>query len=335
MSVTPQTNATLEEIAQVLLKAQDICICGHTNPDGDAIGSATALGCALESLGKSVSLLLADDDSDLDPKFDFLPGADGYVHAKDLNQVFDVFVCVDVPNADRLGSSAADIHDRSKTTVTIDHHANPFRASDLSYTDPDAAATTLIVWQLIKCLGIDANADIAICALSGLMTDTGSFQYQNVDPLAFRVAAEMVEAGASPNEISNNLFQRKSMAAIELEGMTIKNMQMLCGGKIALSYITIADMERTDATKSDCDTLINVLRSIEGVEVACILKEQADCIRGSLRAKGDKDVAAIAREFQGGGHRAASGFTMHEDLDSALAIITERLSILFESGSPR
>ena len=335
MSVTPQTNATLEEIAQVLLKAKDICICGHTNPDGDAIGSATALGCALKKLDKSVSLLLADDDSDLDPKFDFLPGADGYVHAKGLDRTFEVFVCVDVPNADRLGTSAAAIHERSKTTVTIDHHANPFRASDLSYTDPDAASTTLIIWQLIKCLGIDADADIATCTLSGLMTDTGSFQYQNSDPLAFMAAAEMVKAGASPNDISNNLFQRKSLAAVELEGVTIKNMQMLCDGKIALSYITLADMERTQATKSDCDTLINVLRSIEGVDVACILKEQPDCIRGSFRAKGDTDVAAIAREFEGGGHRAAAGFTMHEDLVPALAIITKRLSSIFESGCAR
>lgn len=330
MSVTPQTNTTLEEIAECLLKADSICICGHTSPDGDAIGSGLALRCALVQLEKDPIMLLADDAGTLHKKFAFLPGADRYIPAKSYKGTPDAFVCVDAPNAERIGYAASKVHARAKTTVTIDHHATAKRLSDLSYTDPDAASTTTLIWKLAEHLGVDMTADIATCALAGLMTDTGSFQYQNADPEAFELASEMVRAGASPNAISTNFFQRKSLATIELEALTVKNMHMIAGGRAVLSWVTLEDMGRTGATKADCEMLINVLRSIDGVDVACILKEQEGSVRGSLRAKDDTDVAAVAEEFGGGGHRAAAGFTMRCSLRDAIETMSARLEELVE-----
>ena len=333
MSVTAQTNTTLEEIAEHLLKADSICICGHVSPDGDAIGSGLALKCALKSFGKDITMLLADDVAKLDPKYDFLPGSESYIHAKSYKGVPDVFVCVDVPNAQRLGYSASVVHARSKLTITVDHHADDGRMSQLSYTDPDAASTTVLIWRLAQALGITLDRDIATCALSGLMTDTGSFQYQNADKEAFDCAAQMVSCGADPNEISTNFFQRKSIASIKLEAITISNMKLFCDGQAAISYITREDMKNTHATKADCDTLINVLRSIDGVRVACILKEMKDDIRGSLRSKDNTDVASLAARFNGGGHKAAAGFTMHGKLDAAINEMIANISELIEGES--
>lgn len=335
MSVTPQTNATLEEIAERLLKAESICICGHTSPDGDAIGSGLALRSALVELDKDVVMLLADDTAKLDRKFDMLPGVDTYIHARSHKGSPDVFVCVDAPNPERIGYSATKVHMRASTTITVDHHASSTRMSDLSYTDPDAASTTVLIWRLAKLLGVSMNRDVATCALAGLMTDTGSFQYQNVDSSALEAASEMVAAGASPNEISASFFQRRSIASIQLEAITIRNMHLICDGRAVLSWIDLDDMKRTKAVKADCEMLINILRSIDGVEVACMLKEQAEDVRGSLRSTDDKDVSAIAAKFGGGGHRAAAGFTFHGSLSSAIDTLTKEITDMMDGESSR
>lgn len=335
MSVTPETNTTLEEIAACLLKSTNVCICGHTSPDGDAVGSALAMRLALIALGKDVTVVLADDKAELDAKFDFLPGSDEYIHANAYKGAIDTFLCVDAPNAERLGYSATKLHAKASKSITVDHHACARRMSDLSYTDPDAASTTILIWKLIKHLGVNVGKDIATCTLSGLMTDTGSFQYQNVDGHTLEMASEMVSAGACPNEISVNLFQRRSIASIQLESIAIKNMHLICDGRAVISWIDVDDMKRTGAVKADTDTLINLLRSIDGVEVACMLKEQKDATRGSLRSKDDKDVSAIAAKFGGGGHRAAAGFTFSGSLSKAIEVLSEEIANLLEEDTIR
>ena len=326
MAATPQTNTTLPAIAAALMEHERFCICGHLHPDGDCLGSQLALAAALRRAGKQVHTLLADDEP-LDGRFAFLPGFEGLVRAEGFDEPFDVFVAVDVPTTERLAAAAA-VHGRAPLAVTIDHHAVDTRMAQLSYTDPDAASTTVLVWELAGLLPIERGADVALCAFTGLVTDTGRFQYQNTDAAALAAAAEMVQAGADPALVAREVYQQRSLASAKLEALALGRMELLVGGAGALSWVARADMEACAADKSDTEPLIDALRNIAGVRVACMLREEQGIVRGSLRAKDGTDVAAVAREFGGGGHRAAAGFTFQGTLDQARAALSARLSQL-------
>lgn len=326
MQVSPQTNTTLKEVAEVILGHQTFAICGHISPDGDCLGSGLALGAALRSLDKQVTNLLARDD-EVDSAFSYMEGFEGLALAADFTDAVDCFIAVDVPMRERL-ADAATVLDRAAVSIVLDHHEVPDTMADLTYAVPDSASTSVIVWQLLDELGVEKPSGIATCAYTGLMTDTGRFQYQNADSVAFAAAAEMVAAGARPDEIAKCVYQNRRLASVKLEGVAIERMHMLSDGAAALSWITHADFEACDATKADSEPLIDVLRSLQGVRVACMLREQGEEIRGSFRAKDDTDVAAVAREFGGGGHKAAAGFTLRCSIEEAVDVISERLTKL-------
>ncbi len=326
MAVTPQTNTTLAAIACALRERDHFVICGHVSPDGDCLGSQLALAAALRQAGKQCACVLARDE---EPPRDlaFLPGFDGLVPAARYEGPCEVFVAVDVPTTERVGD-AARLQAAADLTVTVDHHAVPEAMSVLSYTDPDVASTTMLVWELAAVLGAERDRIVATCCYTGLMTDTGRFQYQNADAAAFAAAAEMVAAGAEPAVISRRIYQSRSLASILLEGRNVDHMALSADGAAALSWLSQADFEACGACKADAEPMVDVLRAIDGVEVACMLREQPDGeVRGSLRAKGDADVAAIARAFGGGGHTAAAGFTFAGALVQAVDALAERLGI--------
>ena len=317
MTATPQSNATLADIARELTARDNFVICGHVSPDGDCIGSTLALAHALKALGKRVSWVLAEEGP-IDATLGFLPGADRYVAARDYDGPVDTFVAVDVPTIERIGDAAA-LHDAASFTVTVDHHAVDTRMADASYTDPDAASTTMLVWELVGLLGVDRAGLIAQCAYTGLATDTGGFRFQNADAAAFRAAAEMVDLGACPDIVANEVFQNRALASYRLEALAIERAEFLGEAQdIVLSWLSADDFERFGAQKADAEPIVTTLRSIRGARVACVLREQGEVVRGSLRSKDGTDVARIARMFGGGGHTAAAGLTIAEPLDAAL-----------------
>ena len=327
MAVTPQTNTNLASIAEALRANDDFIICGHVSPDGDCLGSQLGLAAALKSLGKRVCCVLAKDEP-IDERLAFLPGAADLVPAASFDGRACTFVAVDVPTCERIGEAAASPM-RSQVTVTVDHHAVDTTMSDLVYVDPDAASTTMLVWELAGLLGVQRDGDVALCCYTGLVTDTGRFQYQNTDAAAMRAASEMVEAGADPASVSRALFQNRSLPSVRLEGLAVERMVFGAGGSYAMSWLVREDFEATGAVKADAEPLIDALRSVAGVRVACMLREQDDVVRGSLRAKDNTDVAAIARLFGGGGHVAAAGFTLHCSIEEACRLVDETLAAIF------
>ncbi len=312
----------LSEIAQTLLEADDFAICGHVSPDGDCIGSALALAWALRSTGKNVTCLLAKDEP-IDYGLRFLPGADQMVPACDYEGGCQTFVAVDVPDASRMGNEAKAFHAQAAETITIDHHISKCPMSRVNYVDADAAAAAIIVWKLIPLLGVEPDERMATCCYAGLLTDTGSFQYQNTSAESLSLAAQMVSAGADPSHVAEEAYQNRSRASIALEKRMLGHIEYPCGGKFAMSYLKRSDFVETNATKADAEPMIDIVRSIRGVRVACMLREQDGQVRGSLRAKDDTDVAVIANRFGGGGHKAAAGFTFKGTLDDAISAMRE------------
>lgn len=322
--VTPQTNTTLEAIAAELKERDNFVICGHVGPDGDCLGSQLTLLHALRALGKTASVVLVKDEP-ISPDFLFLPGSDEFVPAECFNGTCDTFVAVDVPTPERIGEAADALRQSAQFRVTIDHHAVDSCMAELNYVDPDSASASMMIWEVAGYLGERSEA-MATCAYTGLMTDTGRFAFQNADARAFAAAAEMVEAGADPASITTALYQQRRLASLLLQEKAISRMRFALDDQVVISYLKAEDFVEAEAEKADAEPLIDLLRSLRGVRVACMLRDQGQPeIRGSFRAKDDTDVARIARMMGGGGHTAAAGFSVDGPVEAAADMVLELL----------
>lgn len=330
MTITPQTNATLADIAQVILDNDDFVLCGHVSPDGDCLGCQLALWYALKALGKRAACVLVRDEP-IEAGLQFMPGIGEMVPADRYSGPCEVFVGLDVPTRERIGA-ATTLLDKSKTSITVDHHAADSTMCDHVHVDPDCASASMLVWDLVKLLMDEPPHESALCAYVGLLTDTGGFRFQNSDARAFEVASELVEIGVDAAEVAVWVFQSRPLASLKLEGLTIERVILLAGGAAAISYVTQDDFERLGATKADAEPLVDCVRSIAGTRIACMLREQESNVRGSLRSKDETDVSLLAREFGGGGHKAAAGFTLNMPISQALEHVSGKIVDLLKDS---
>ena len=316
---TSSQGKAFDEIAALIDEAKTIAICAHTSPDGDALGSQLALMQLIDERwpGRAVSCLLAD--SDPTPRiYAFLPGAERLMHVADYDLDPDLFICVDLSSPSRLGEAQV-VLERAHKVAIIDHHPCSEPYGEAALIRPSAAAAGVMVAEFAQHLGVEITRDMAQCLFCAIVTDTGRFQYQNADAEAFQVASQLVDAGASPSEVSLNVYQSYRLQYLHLKSAVMGRIMTFERGRIAYSYATNEDLRRTGASLDECDGLIDVVRSVSGSELALFLKEVADGkVRGNLRAKGNHDVSAVARMMGGGGHRAAAGFTVEGSVDDAL-----------------
>ncbi len=335
LSKNPEQEARFAEIARLIEESSTIAICAHTNPDGDALGSTLGLAriIGMRWPEKSVCGLLADE-GDVPRIYSYLPGSDGLVRACDYEGDPDLFISVDLSVAHRL-NDAEPVMRRAARTAIIDHHPCEEPYADASLIRPGAAAAGVLVAEFALYLGVEITSDVARCLYCAIATDTGRFQYQNADPESFSVASLLVDCGASPSELSLNVYQNFSLSFLHLEALVMGRITSFAGGKITYSYATSADLERTGASLDECDGLVDVVRSVSGSEVALFLKEvPGGKVRGNIRSKTDKDVSQIAKRLGGGGHKAAAGFSFEGDIDQALAAVLPPLRALFEYVDP-
>ena len=323
MTVTAQTNTTLVEVAQFLLDHDDFVVCGHVSPDGDCIGSQLGLAAALRALGKRVACVLAQNVP-IDPHFAFLPGAADMVPASKYEGPCATFVAVDVSTRERIGE-AARLLDRAEASLAIDHHAVSSTMADLAYIDPGSPAAALLVWQVAGLLGTSRVKDVAQCCYTGTLTDTGRFQYQSTTSDTFRAAAAMVDAGADVTLVAREVFQNRSLPSILLESRVIGRMRFGSEGQVVLSWVAKSDFDELGAARTDAEGLVDTLRNVAGVRVACLLREQEGGVRGNLRAKDASNVSVVAQGFGGGGHKAASGFTVKCSMEEARELVWQAL----------
>lgn len=324
--VFAQQRENFKQIALLIDEAQTISICAHTDPDGDALGSGLALAQIIRQRwnDKHVTNLLADD-ADVPRLYQFLPDADTFVRASAYQGTPDLFISVDLPAASRLNHAQA-VLERSHKVAVFDHHPSNDPFGTVAVVRPDAAATGVIMAEFALFLGIYITSDIANCLFCAIATDTGRFQYQNADSEAFECASMLVDAGASPSLISLNVYQSFRLAYLHLESLVMGRIVTFDKGRIAYSYATHDDLERTGAYPDECDGLVDIVRSVEGSQIALFLKETADGhVRGNLRSKGDWDISLVAREMGGGGHKVAAGFSVCTGIDDALSAVLPKL----------
>ena len=306
---------SLSDIARELERADTIALCGHHHPDGDCVGSVCALAHLLRGLGKEVQPLLCTEEPVPDV-YRFLVEADSFVPAGSYTATPDVFLALDISGCNRLKDALA-VLSRAGRKLSVDHHAGPDEVWDLCYDDPSCSATGLLVWEFAGLLGVEPDAAFATACYVAMMTDTGRFQFQNTDARTFRAAATACEAGADPADISARVYQSRTRASIRVEALVFERMQVTPEGTVVYSWLSDDDLERLQARSQDADRLVDSLRTLGGVRVALMLRVSGVHVRGSIRAKDDTDVAAVASKLGGGGHRAAAGFVLEGTLQQA------------------
>ena len=332
-SGSPEATSPFESEFAAILEltegARSIAIAGHTSPDGDALGSQLGLALALRDRypEKAIHLLLADD-APVPRIYRFLEGSSGLVPACTFADDVDLFVSVDAPTLERL-ADAAPVARRARSIASFDHHPAREEFADIAVRRQDAAAASVLIAEFLSFVNITIDAGVATDLLCGIVTDTGRFQYQNADPVAFAVAAHLVSCGADPAKISLEVYQSQRIEYLRLESLVMGRIKTVADGRVAYSYARVEDIARRRVSQDECDGLVDVVRSVQGVEVCLFLKEfEPGRIRGNLRSKGDIDVSGVAASFGGGGHAAAAGFTFEGSVEDALSVALPQLAAL-------
>ncbi|HVF53566.1 MAG TPA: bifunctional oligoribonuclease/PAP phosphatase NrnA [Actinomycetota bacterium] len=315
--------AQFEDIASALRDASSIAIACHVNPDGDALGSALGASLALRKAGKQTAVSWDDPVVKIPASYAFLPGGD-HVVAPDQMPSADVFLALDCGGLDRLGSLEVTAT-ASPCLVNIDHHPGNTDFGKLNAVITSASSTAELVAQLIGVLGIELDRDIATCLYTGIVTDTGRFQYVNSTPDTLRLAADLLAYDVPASEIAVEVFESAPFGYLKLVGRLLERATLDSDQRLVYSWITRADLTESKVAKDETDKLIDFLRSIRDAEIAAIFKEQEDGrFRVSMRSKGPRSVGAIARANGGGGHELAAGFSA-DTIDAAIAAITTGL----------
>ena len=294
-------------ILELIEGASSIAISGHTSPDGDALGSVLGLGLSLMKVfpDKDIALLLADDDP-VPRIYRFMEGADLLVPASAYTGNPDLFISVDVPVVERLNNSA-EVLRRSAHVACFDHHPAREEFAEVSLRCVNAAACAMIIDRFFGRLRYYRKRQHRHLPAVRLVTDTGRFQYQNADAAAFHAASRLVAHGADPARVALEVYQSMRVEFLHLKSIVMGRIKTVAHGRVAYSYAYESDLKECGVTSDECDGLVDVVRSVMGVEVCLFLKgiEGDTKVRGNLRSKGELDVSEIAANFGGGGHHAA------------------------------
>ncbi|HEX6946730.1 MAG TPA: bifunctional oligoribonuclease/PAP phosphatase NrnA [Acidimicrobiia bacterium] len=295
--------------AEAIRGAERLALACHVGPDGDALGSMLALGLAATKAGKEVVASFGTP-FDVSSPLSFLPGLDLLVPPEQFPERPEVMVVFDAGAADRLGELGSNAGDAG-TLIVVDHHVSTEPFGDIAVVDSTAASTGELVHALLEELGWPIDADVAECLLTAIITDTGRFQYQATKPKTLRTAAELMEAGASPSRITQNVYEKTPFGYLKAAGVALERATLHPDEGVVATVITEEDLDRVGIDWGDTDNLIDLVRLAEEADVAVLAKSHRDGrVKLSLRSRGDTDVGALARALGGGGHRLAAGATV-------------------------
>jgi len=311
---------SLKEIENILMKYNSYLLTTHVNADGDAIGSILGLGRSLENLGKKVFYLVPGVPSH---KFSFLKGFESINKELENAKEAEVLVILDAPNLDRVEGFNFKI-ENYKTIVRIDHHASEENHSHVKFVKVGYPSTTCLVFEIINDGKFPMDEDIANALYTGLLTDTGSFRFNNTSEIAFGVAKELVKFGANPYFISRMVYEMETLTHLKLLGIALLRMEII--ENLGFSYITQEDFKNYNATENDTEGIVDYLRKEKDIEIVLFLRELKEGgFKGSIRSKNHIDVRKIAEFFGGGGHREASGFTSKLSKEDILKIVLDKI----------
>lgn len=304
-----------------LSRAQRVLVISHIRPDGDAVGSLLGLGLMLEELGKDVNLVLEDG---VPLVFHHLTGADRVYRA--AAGVYDLIIVVDSSDIERIGGV---LDEYGEPDVNIDHHPTNTHFAELNLVQETAVATVEIIYDLALALDLPLNLPIAEALLTGLLTDSLGFRTSSSNPRTLRIAAELMELGANLPELYRKAMLEKSIEAVRYWGQGLSRIQL--EERLVWTSLTLDDRQKAGYSGRDDADLVNILSRIRDTDVCVVFVEQTDgSVKVSWRAQPGFDVASVALQFGGGGHKPAAGADIKGDLDRIQEEVLEATRTLLE-----
>jgi phosphoesterase RecJ-like protein len=260
------------------------------------------------------------------PQYTFLPGLHTLLPPHEFPDEPELLLTFDAGCTERLGLLAPAAA-RTKTLIVVDHHESNDRFGDVNLVAPHAAATVVLVDELLRRLGGSPDRDIAACLYTGLVTDSGRFQYRNVDRSTMELGSRLIAKGIEHAEISRQMFDTHSFGYLKVLGRVLARSTFVPEASLVYSWAEQADLDRFGVALEETEGIIDVLRSADAAEVTMVMKEQADGEwRVSLRSKGRTDVGALAHEFDGGGHPFSAGFVFDGSREAAVSRVIHLLA---------
>ncbi len=300
----------MREVIEAIKKGKRFLVTAHVNVEGDALGSQLAMKELLTGMGKEAFIL----DSDPVPEhYMFLPKASEVSNKFDKVGAFDAAIVLDCPTLNRTGKVRDLIKSRAVPVINIDHHISNEKFGSVNWVEPNASSAGEMVFRLFKETGVKMTKEVALSLYIAILTDTGSFNYDNTSSATHEIAGELLGYGLDPAVVSESVYERRSVKDINLLGLVLATIRVNKSGMIAHLEVTKDMLKKTGADLAKSEGLINFARSIDGVKVAILFKEdqqEKGKINISFRSKGNGDAAdvnKIAAIFGGGGHAKASG----------------------------
>ena len=289
----------------------------HCNPEGDALGSSLALALFLKQLGKNARVVIHDPI----PYFlEFLPEKNIIFQSETINERFDVICVCDCGDIARTGyfknpAPGEKINAPAAEVINIDHYVTNKNFGTVNWIEGEASATGEMIYDLIHAMKGTITPEIATAIYTAVITETGSFHYSNTTPKMFKIASECAEKGIDVNLIARGIFDTSSKGRLALLAKVLETLEISNEGKVANVFVTIDMFKKTETTAEDTEDFISFPRSVKGVEVAILFRENNPKeVKVSLRAQQDLDVSEIAGLFGGGGHKKAAGCSVQGSL---------------------
>jgi len=312
----------MNNIFKIIKDSKKIAITFHASPDGDSLGSATALVQGLRALKKEVYILCKESIPEV---FKFLPLSEEITGENfEVEENTDLVIVLDCGDFKRINAVISN-ENRSYTLVNIDHHLSNELYGDYNYVDTNAAAVGEIIYQMLQLLGVKLTKEIGMSLYTSLLTDTGSFRHSNTTSVTHTIAGDIINTGLDYSEIHRIIFDNKKFERVKLYGSIIDSMSLELNGNAIFMYLTKEMLNKFNQDNSDTSDLLPFGTMIESAEVVVLIKESDEGVKVSLRSKNKVDVRSIAEQFNGGGHIRAAGFAYNGDTPKIKSILMEIL----------
>jgi len=315
----------------LLSSSRDVVLACHVAPDGDALVSMLALGAALRRSGVRVCASWGSSPFEVPDAYSFLPALDLLVPTEQVPAAPELLVTLDTGSADRLGV-LVDRVSTSAAVLVVDHHPSNTLYGTAHLVDPDAAATAVVVAELLDRLGLPLDPEVATALYTGLVTDTGSFRHASTSAHVHELAARLLATGIRHDLISRAIYDTQSFGYVQLLGDVCARavLEPHAVGGLGLTWTVVEgeDLARHGLGLADVEGIIDVLRTAREAEVALVVKYDPEdsLYKVSTRSKGAVDVGEVCTALGGGGHRFAAGFTSYDDLPTTLDIVRGALA---------
>jgi phosphoesterase RecJ-like protein len=316
-----------QQVLQAIKAAQKFVLATHENPDGDALGSLSAMNGILTALGKDAISFMAESEFPLSYEYGFLQLERLVTEVPDdIEERTIIFL-----DCGNIARNPADALKREANTLNIDHHHDNTHFGTINLVVPEASCTAEIVWELMQDLGVQPTVAIAEALYVALVTDSGRFMYSNTTPRAHQMAGDLIKAGVDVQKIYRHLYEGVPQGKLDLMARGLANVQRFDDGLLTVTQLTREDFTQANADETHSEGLVDYLRAVAGTAVAGLIRELENGTglkrKVSLRASDDRvDVSKIARSLGGGGHQRAAGFTTQLEFPELVEALRKELA---------